>query len=370
LKHNATLRRSILLTLAMTAAFVLTACGAIAPPGWHALSADDSQVYVSAGASVVALDGTTGTPRWAFDTGANQGSSSVATGLATNLYSPVEVTNNGDLVVTAYSQAIYGLSNTGQVIWGFDGNPDRDTIITSEATLTDNNVYFASGNFLHALDDVGNLEWSFESDEALWGGPLVTDTVIYQPGMNHTMYALDVNGAELWQSEALVGAVASTPALVDGVLVTGSLSKHIYGLDPDTGAILWDRETIGWPWASPVDGGNGLVYMGDLDGGFYAISAATGEVAWQIQLEGGIPSPPTLEDNILYVATGGGFLYSIDTADGAINWTAEPEPDFDDQLLASPVIFDSLVIVATTNGDQLVYAYQKSNGTPSWTYEG
>ncbi len=370
LKLNATLRRSVLLTIAMTAAFVLTACGAISPPGWHSVAVEGDQVLVSSGAAVTALDGTTGTPRWSFSTSSDAGTSTVATGLATNLYSPVKIGANGDLVVTSYSQAIYGISNTGQVLWGFDGNPDRDTIVNSSATLTDTNIHFASGNFLHTLDDAGNLEWTFESDKALWGAPLVMDGTVYQPGMNHTMYALDLNGSELWQTERLVGALASTPALVDGVLISGSLSDHIYGIDPATGSIVWDTQTVGWPWATPVDGGNGMVFIGDLDGNLYAITAATGEIEWQIQLDGSIPSSPTLENDILYVATGGGFLYSIDTADGAINWTAEPEPDFDDQLLASPVLHNDLVIVATTNGDQLVYAFQKANGTLSWIFEG
>ncbi len=373
MKRNSSLRRTILLIGVITAAFLLTACGAVSPRGWHGLTVDGDIVYVSAGTGVIALDAASGTPNWSFGTDGPIAPADpelqAAQSLATDLFTPV-LANNTGLVVSAYSQAIFQLTDSGEIVWAFDAKPDRVTVITSSAASSDSHVYFASGNNLYALDEVGDTAWTFESDKALWGAPLVTADAVYQPGMNHIMYGLSLDGALLWQTEALEGAFASPPVLVDGVLIAGSLSDHLYGIDPNNGDVLWDAATGGWAWATPSVGPDGNVYIGDLDGNLYAIDAQSGQTAWEIQLNGSIPSTPTLDENILYVSTSGGFLYSIDIADGAINWQVEPEPEFDEQLLASPVIYDSLVIVATTGGDQLVYAFQKENGTSSWIFEG
>ena len=83
---------------------------------------------------------------------------------------------------------------------------------------------------------------------------------------------IGANGARLWQYRT--GApVASTPAVVDGVLYVGSGDRHLYAINSVTGVVLWNLPTDGLVITSPAVA-DGLVYVGSADGTVYAAGVA------------------------------------------------------------------------------------------------
>jgi len=94
-------------------------------------------------------------------------------------------------------------------------------------------------------------------------------------------------------------------------------------------------------------------------------------VVWSIddhdRLPGGVWAPPALHRDVLYVATDGGRLMSIDRADGSIRWTkALPGP-----LWSSPVVVDDVLIQGDCGGSVRAFDVADTTAEPEqlWRLE-
>ena len=114
-------------------------------------------------------------------------------------------------------------------------------------------------------------------------------------------------GDETWRTK--LGGL-STPgfALSDDILVTGSVDRHVYGLDVDSGDILWRFETNGVVRGTPVST-ESVVYCGSGDGFIYALELGSGSLLWKYRLDGPALAPLALGPRSLIVATETGSIY-------------------------------------------------------------
>jgi eukaryotic-like serine/threonine-protein kinase len=79
------------------------------------------------------------------------------------------------------------------------------------------------------------------------------------------VYALNGDtGALVWQYTT-GNAVASSPAVANGVVYVEADDGNLYALDAGTGALLWQYATGGTLYASPAVA-NGTVYVGSFNG--------------------------------------------------------------------------------------------------------
>ena len=122
----------------------------------------------------------------------------------------------------------------------------------------------------------------------------------------------------------------------------------------------------GWVWARPVLDG-GTLYFADLDGTVYSVDTAEGRVNWQVPLDGSIRGTPVLIDGKLVVSTDKqGKIYALKTADGSNAWG--PKVIDEDnasrlRLLANLAIADGKIWVAPLSAKYLLYALDPSDGS-------
>ena len=131
--------------------------------------------------------------------------------------------------------------------------------------------------------------------------PCVAEGRLYALGSTH-FYAVDAsNGQLLWSAPLPVKGPASSPLVVDGILVinTGKLAAF----DAATGKPLWTQPQAGGSNSSPVawKSGNKTVVICNSRKGLAGVDLKTGEVYWTTP--GGGDCTPTIVNDALVVQT-------------------------------------------------------------------
>ena len=154
---------------------------------------------------------------------------------------------------------------------------------------------------LYALDQNGNVEWTFSAGEALWSQPVLDSDRLFVSSMDHFLYAVDPkDGSQIWKAD-LGGSIVSSPAYADETLYVGSMAKEILAVNALNGKVLWQFPVSGMVWGRPSYH-EGVLYFGDMAGTVYAVDAEKGTELWKIEGVGAITGNMTIfEDGIAYV---------------------------------------------------------------------
>ena len=129
----------------------------------------------------------------------------------------------------------------------------------------------------------------------------------------------------------LINSNVTTAALeANGVVYLGTADGHFYALDAASSTLRWayDAKSAIRP-EDPV-AEKGAVYFSAVDGSIYkldddpTIASDTQRLHWRFQQPGKPMLSPALGSGVLYVACKYYRLYALDSASGAIIWTARP----------------------------------------------
>jgi outer membrane protein assembly factor BamB len=159
------------------------------------------------------------------------------------------------------------------------------------------------------------------------------DSTAYQISSRHdgvaSGTALRQNLVRAWSKD--LGGRVSYPVIAGGrvfvtVAHTTSYGSDLYAFDARTGAVDWGPINLGGTYfLSGLTYEKGRVFAVNYDGVMRAFNAATGAQTWSVQLPGqwAFTSAPTAEGGTVYTsgAGGGGTLYAVDEATGAVKWT-------------------------------------------------
>lgn len=127
------------------------------------------------------------------------------------------------------------------------------------------------------------------------------------------------NGKVLW-TKKLPGKVFSTPVVEGRRLVVGCTDGYIYALKPGSGKEVWkvkaQKSVLGTARIK-----DGIAYIGASDGHFRAIRISDGGVVWDRDgVQGFVESTPYVDDAQVVFGTWAGKLYSLNPADGSVQW--------------------------------------------------
>lgn len=113
----------------------------------------------------------------------------------------------------------------------------------------------------------------------------------------------------------------SSPAVVGGVVYTGSRDSHVYALDAASGAEKWRFSTgASWVISSPAVA-DGKVYFATSDSSLYhVVDAITGKPVLQQQGRAYVFSSPTLAGDVVLLGVLNGTLEARDRSSGELLW--------------------------------------------------
>lgn len=351
-------RKINLILIILILSIALSACtgrSSMTASGWAGLTTDEDTAYLTFNTYIIAVNLANGTERWRYPSEADP---------KLTFYAAPGLTEGGDLIVGGYDNVLYRLNaQNGQATILFDAAEGR---YIGAPLVTSNLIYAPSADHkLYALNMDGQKVWEYETAEPLWAKP-ATDpdcSCIYLTSMDHKVYALEAaTGATVWISEDLGGSIVGTPGIsADGMIFVGTFANELVALDAATGKELWRFQAQNWVWAGPAVSED-MLYFGDLSGTFYALDPHNGESQWQLQPDGAIVGKPLITEDGIYFTTEEGSLVAVNS-EGAIRWN---QP-FETNLHAGPVTAGDLILVATSNPENLLIAVD-SNGVQKWSY--
>lgn len=351
------MKKKFLIPILFLVALTVAGCGQrVVATGWSGLAATEDIVFLATGPSISALDAKSGLMKWEYPQEAERG---------VEFYAAPVLTEDQQLIAGGYDSVLYSLNpETGSQRWTFTEAEDR---FISPPLITDDGIFATSADhFLYGLDFDGNPLWDpFETGEPIWAAPAYSESCdcLYVAGMDHILYAVDPdNGQLLWKSEDLGGPVVSQPAVSDqGLILLSTFGNEIIAVSEESRAVEWRHSTQDWAWASPLVDGE-QVYGSDISGLFFALDLTSGELLWQIQPGGAIVSPPLLVDDMIYFGTDQGALVTV-SREGTI----QKNQEMGGKIYASPVTNGEYIMVATSEADQIITAYNL-NGIKTWGY--
>ncbi len=346
--------RLSLLFLLVTAALLMTACtGAIGASSWPGITPEGDTVYVAYATAVRAIQVQPAAAKdvWTAPAEANN---------KVNYYAAPAVTN--DLVIVGdYANVLHALQRSnGTEAWAFPGATGR---YIARPLVVDQTIYAPNADeYLYALDLQGNLKWKFQTKQGLWAQPAGNGSAVFQPSMDHFLYAINAqDGSQLWKVD-LGGAAVSSPVLSDGVVYVGTLTNEMLAVDAASGQILWRAKTKDAIWTKPQLT-EGSLYFGDLSGAVYSVNAQNGSINWQQDLAGGsiISSAAVIDKGVVFVAEQG--LVQAMSFDGQKLW----DTTINGKLYSDPAVVNDRIVIGIVQGDNLLAALD-FNGTVVWNY--
>jgi outer membrane protein assembly factor BamB len=204
--------------------------------------------------------------------------------------------------------------------------------------------------------------WRFDTGGELYSSPAVTRDMLVIGSKSGFLYGLNpVTGEQVWSRDLGQYIVRSTPAIQDDVVYVNN-GYQTLALSLKDGATIWTVDISFAGNTSPtVD--NTLVYVASQSGAIQALDAQTGKQRWRVQLEGLIFGSPTVDDGRVIVGNDSGTVYGLDVDNGQVDWRFKA-----DGGVFAPLMSDDAVIYFTTNAGT-TYAISATTGDQVWQYD-
>ena len=343
----------VLIGLMLGLAMVLGGCTTgLMASSWPGMTVDANNVYIAGGSYVYAVNLQTGAQVWRFPDKASAANPFFAT--------PV-LTSDGQLIVGGFDKKLYSLNpKTGQSTWQFTDARDR---WIGGALAVDGMIYAPNADYkLYALNMQGQLQWSFEADQAIWGTPVSDGVNVYFGTLGRNVYAVNARtGQQAWVQK-VDGAVLGLPVLgADQTLYVGTYGGTVYAMNTTNGGTRWSSAASSWIWSGPILDGSDL-YFGDAKGSLYAHPLTNTGKPWNQQLNGAIVGSPVVTADNIVVGTEAGNVYFMDRT----GQNARPIA-VNGKIYSTPIAAGDLVLVAPTGGDAILVALDQS-GTIKWSF--
>jgi outer membrane protein assembly factor BamB len=210
--------------------------------------------------------------------------------------------------------------------------------------------------------DAPDLLWTSSLNDSVTTSPAVAVGKVFVGTSGGKFYALDLaTGGIIWTLN--VGSpISAAPAYCDGGVFFGTQNPgEIYAVNASTGLVSWLYEASPGAavYSSPAVV-NGMVISGSSDGSLLCLNESNGELLWNTHMGSGRLSSPAVQNGTVFVSTTMG-AYAVDMLTGTLIWhfvTSWP-------VTSCPAVADGLVFVAEENNDHF-YVLNENNGQPVW----
>jgi outer membrane protein assembly factor BamB len=258
--------------------------------------------------------------------------------------------------------------SSGEELWNLTGRGDHFSFAlidgvaymsTSDSRFT--NEQSAGGN-LYVLDAFnGSLIWSRPFDgDIRWSS--INDGALYvffvASGFNTYVYAMNAStGFPLWNWKAGYYNLLSHPAFDDGKIYFGSdgyPERLFYAVSAKNGTELW-RAPVAGGVRTPPSVVDGVVYLSS-DEATYAVNAKNGDKLWNYTASS--YNPCVVDGGIAYVREAGDTIYALNASDGNIVW------NYSANKTISPLCIVDNILYFSSN--ETLNAWNAANGEQLW----
>lgn len=223
--------------------------------------------------------------------------------------------------------------------------------------------------FVRSVASEGKVAWQFRAGSRFYAGATVHEGVVYAPGTDGLLYALDAGTGELKWKYASGEALATAPIIAGELVLVASQSDTLFAVKRGTGELAWlyrRDPPAGFTIhrASTPTVREGTAWVGFSDGTLVALDLADGSVKWEKALATGgqfvdVDTAPVLDSaGRLYAASYTGGLYALEAETGEVLWSTVAQG-------ITSLVARGEVVIAT--GDDRLDAYLGETGRLLWS---
>jgi outer membrane protein assembly factor BamB len=218
--------------------------------------------------------------------------------------------------------ALYALSSDGDLLWTFE----TGHYLWAQPQIANDMIYIGSmDHFVYALSLDGTEIWSYELSGAVTGAPLLSEdgSMLYVGSLNNEMLALDTaSGNVVWTFEA-AESVWGNSVLAEGNLYFSDAAGTIYAISAESGEADWQTATSAEVVGGVSSIGDGIV-VATQEGQLRAF-AYDGSPKWEASLDGEIIYAPVANSDFLIagIINGDELLYGFNLT-GVQLWSTTP----------------------------------------------
>ena len=385
--------RRVVFGLILAGSLFLAACGGVAGDSWAGVARDPNgqAVYVAYNQRVMALDPSSGAIRWEYKYNDAK-------------FFAVPAIDNGSLYIGDYNGRLHSINLAdGSRNWVYE--PDTDNLIgplsltasdrvISGVAFNDDKVFFGLGsrNVVAVSRATAEAAWTFKTGHGVWATPLYVHALegdsasrdtLYAVSLDHYLYAIDPDtGDQLWKMN--LGGAAPGNMVYDEQLnriYIGTFASELLAIDLDQRAIVDRYETEGWLWGSPAlevqEDGSEILYFGDLTGYLYAVEVGQDgfRQRWKMKVaQDAIRATPLVTNGLVIVGSKDKTVYAVSKDDGASVWNSKVRGEALTELVLLPGSDGegdgNIVVLGTSDNDELILAYNVETGEVDWRYAG
>jgi len=261
------------------------------------------------------------------------------------------------------------------------------------------------------LPDAPERLWRIKVGNRVEATPVSADGRIYFTSAKGGLFAVDLDGKELWKISIAPDSFTSPPLLTEGVLVVGSGKGVLLAFEAATGKQKWRYDVGGTVQGTPnrVDlakGKPGVMAISQGDGSIHGVDLESGKGAWKTpsvercdgsagvsgdtiamgscasalhifsvekaekvadvplggdnQVAGGV----ALSGSIAFAGTRSGKFCSIDLAAKQILWT---NADNQGESFMTPALGERVAVFGSDDGK--IYGIERTKGTKLWAFD-
>lgn len=170
--------------------------------------------------------------------------------------------------------------------------------------------------------------WAF-TNQFLAGQPVVADGLVVVGSLTNRVFGLELtNGSVRWSAD-VGGAVLNSCAIHSGRVIVATQSGLLMALNPANGDTLWTYNGARKGYAAAPTVADGVVFIGSKDGRFHAVDALTGATQWVFEVGGpsdtgtvraAILCSAAVLSNRVFFGAENMYAYAMDRATGQRLW--------------------------------------------------
>ena len=261
------------------------------------------------------------------------------------------------------------------------------------------------------VPDAPELLWKFKAGNRVDVTPVSADGRVYFTTAKGGLFALDLNGREIWKITISPDSFSSPPTLIDDLLVVASGKGLLHAFATETGKEKWVYDIAGTVQGSPnrIDlpgGRKGIMAISQSEGSIHGIELDTGKGVWKTpgvercdgsasvgggqivmgscasalhvysvnkaektmdiplgndnQVAGGV----AMSGATAFAGTRSGKLCAVDVAAGKILWT---NGDGQGEAFMTPAVNETMVVFGADDGK--VYGLKRDTGSKLWAFD-
>lgn len=232
-------------------------------------------------------------------------------------------------------------------------------------TADENTVYYASGNFVEAVEN-GKRLWQYPEEAngrlSFYAPVAFDDENVFAPTYSNQLHVLSKEDGTLIHTIEVGNSknrIIASPILNDDTLIVLSSSGIVTAYSVGSMEQKWQTVLHGEVWVKPVSY-DGKIYVASMDKKINVLDAETGGILESIEISGAIMGDPVLEDGKLYFATLAKEVVEMDTADNQMRTLLTT----DGEIWAAPLVWNDKVVAGDMSGN--LYCVELESGNSLW----